>query len=113
MTSTSATGTTTAKVFLLSGTEMGLSSSYFIAEGAVIEYFSGAANSKRIGYLDGSAKAYWLRTPGTSSSYAIGVSTSGAVSRTSKTTKRNIRPTFILPYNALFNDETLVLEGVA
>ena len=57
-----------AKIFLLSDYEVGWTTStntYMIVDGACLSYFSGIAevDSKRIGYLDGTAKSWWLRSP--------------------------------------------------
>lgn len=56
-----------AKIFLLSGYEVGWTSTntYFPADGACLSYFSGtsATDSKRIANLNGSATYWWLRSP--------------------------------------------------
>ena len=49
------------KVFLLSGTEVGLSASYMNTEGAKLSYFDSA--SKRVAYNGSSAADWWLRSP--------------------------------------------------
>ena len=61
------------KIFLLSGYEVGFStsdSSYFPRDGAKLSYFSSgtgtSANNKRIAKLNGSATGWWLRSPRTS-----------------------------------------------
>ena len=61
------------KIFLLSGYEVGFStsdSSYFPRDGAKLSYFSSgtgsAANNKRIANYNGSATDWWLRSPYTS-----------------------------------------------
>lgn len=58
------------KIFLLSGYEVGFStsdSSYFPRDGAKLSYFSSgtgsAANNKRIANYNGSATGWWLRSP--------------------------------------------------
>ena len=58
------------KIFLLSGYEVGFStsdSSYFPRDGAKLSYFSSgtgsAANNKRIANYNGSATIWWLRSP--------------------------------------------------
>ena len=58
------------KIFLLSGYEVGFStsdSSYFPRDGAKLSYFSSgtgtSANNKRIAKLNGSAAGWWLRSP--------------------------------------------------
>nr|DAG49409.1 MAG TPA: hypothetical protein [Caudoviricetes sp.] len=56
------------KVFLLSGSEVGWTTSddnYFQKDGAKLDYFgsSSGGNSKRVAYLNGSATYWWLRSP--------------------------------------------------
>lgn len=60
------------KIFLLSGYEVGFSTSdnsYFPRDGAKLSYFSSgtgsAANNKRIANYNGSATNWWLRSPST------------------------------------------------
>ena len=60
------------KIFLLSGYEVGFSTSdnsYFPRDGAKLSYFSSgtssSANNKRIAKLNGSATSWWLRSPNT------------------------------------------------
>lgn len=60
------------KIFLLSGNELGWTtseSSYFPRDGAKLSYFSSgtgsAANNKRIANYNGSATSWWLRSPRT------------------------------------------------
>lgn len=62
-----------AKIFLLSGYEVGWTTSdngYFSQDGAKLSYFESgpgtSANNKRIANLNGSAAAWWLRSPETS-----------------------------------------------
>lgn len=64
------------KIFLLSGYEVGFStsdSSYFPRDGAKLSYFSSgtgsAANNKRIANYNGSASIWWLRSPHTNRTY--------------------------------------------
>lgn len=59
------------KIFLLSGYEVGWTTSdsqYFPVDGAKLDYFtaSSAGNSKRIANLNGTATSWWLRSPDTS-----------------------------------------------
>lgn len=68
-TQTGANGLST-KIFLLSGYEMGWTTSnsqYFPVDGAKLAYFDSgtgtAANNKRIAYYSGSATYWWLRSP--------------------------------------------------
>lgn len=66
------------KIFLLSGYEVGFStsdSSYFPRDGAKLSYFSSgtssSANNKRIAKYNGSAANWWLRSPSTSSTGGV------------------------------------------
>lgn len=66
------------KIFLLSGYELGWTtsdSSYFPRDGAKLSYFSSgtgsAANNKRIANYNGSATYWWLRSPYTSNTSIV------------------------------------------
>lgn len=66
------------KIFLLSGYEVGFSTSdnsYFPRDGAKLSYFSSgtssSANNKRIAKYNGSATSWWLRSPYTSSTVSV------------------------------------------
>ena len=66
------------KIFLLSGYEVGFStsdSSYFPRDGAKLSYFSSgtgtSANNKRIAKLNGSATYWWLRSPYTNNTRSV------------------------------------------
>ena len=64
------------KIFLLSGYEVGWTtsdSSYFPVDGAKLDYFtaSSAGNSKRIAYLNGTAIYWWLRSPLTNNASSV------------------------------------------
>lgn len=104
---TSGSSGLSAKVFLLSYTELGFSgSAYAPVEGAVLSYFNGAANSKRIGYLDGTATFWWLRSPDTSfTSYAWGVTTSGIANGSRVPNSYGVRPALVLPSDTVYSDE--------
>lgn len=72
------------KIFLLSGYEVGFSTSdnsYFPRDGAKLSYFgsgtSSSANNKRIANYNGSATHWWLRSPLTSSTNYVWVVVSG------------------------------------
>lgn len=108
-----------AKIFLLSGYEVGWTQStnrYFPIDGACLSYFSGTAatDSKRIGYLNGAAASWWLRSPyanGTGSAWCV--STDGSCGGRGCSKSYGIRPALVLPSNALFDKTTLILKGVA
>lgn len=104
-----------AQVFLLSYTEVGFSgSSYAKVEGAVLSYFNGAENSKRIGYLNGSATHWWLRSPYTYGAlYAWFVLTSGTADRSSVSNSRGVRPALVLPSTLLVSDSGAIVTNSA
>lgn len=66
------------KIFLLSGYEVGFSTSdnsYFPRDGAKLSYFSSgtssSANNKRIAKYNGSAAGWWLRSPYTNYTFSV------------------------------------------
>ena len=93
------------KIFLLSGREVGFSTSdnrYFPNDGAKLSYFeSGTGSSalnKRIAKLNGSATGWWLRSPNTYSAInAWYVFSSGNFSVYNCAGSRSIRPCIIMP----------------
>lgn len=108
-----------AQIFLLSGYEVGWTTStnsYFPIDGACLSYFSGtsATDSKRIAYLNGSAARWWLRSPFTSGTSRVWlVSTSGSCSSGNASSSLGIRPCVVVPKTAVFDEETLILKGVS
>lgn len=110
-----------AKVFLLSGYEVGWTSSdnqYFPQDGAKLSYFESgtgtSANNKRVANYNGSAAYWWLRSPDTSSTnYACLVRSVGDCSSRHASYSYGIRPALVLPSNALFDKTTMLLKGVA
>ena len=95
-----------AKVFLLSGYEVGFTQSQsnnskIPIDGACLSYFSGfsAQDSKRIGYYGGSASTWWLRSAYTENIYsACTVYTNGGRGNANCSESTNgIRPAMILP----------------
>lgn len=112
-----------AKIFLLSGYEVGFTtsdSSFFPVDGAKLDYFesgdtSGGTNrTKRIAYLNGAAYHWWLRSPDTSrTAYAWLVYANGSHGAGPCSNPYGIRPALVLPPNALFNKNTMLLKGVA
>lgn len=100
-----------ARVFLLSRVEVGLgSSSSTNTEGAVLSYFDGAGDSKRIAYFNGTANRWWLRTPYITSDITVtNVRPEGFVSGLdSNDVKPAVRPAIILPSGAIVTDSGLV-----
>lgn len=109
---TSGSSGLSAKVFLLSYTEVGFSgSSYAPVEGAVLSYFNGAADSKRVAKLNGTATDWWLRSPSTSNTNnAWRVSSGGSSNYLYVAYSRGVRPALVLPYNVnVADDGTIVL----
>lgn len=108
------------KIFLLSASEVSFNNDYMPTnEGAELSYFAGcadnAADSKRIANLNGTATRWWLRTPYCYNTRlsAIGTNINGNMSWNSCSNSFGIRPALVLPYNALFDKNTLILKGVA
>ena len=97
------------KIFLLSGYEVGWTSSdnqYFPQDGAKLSYFESgtgtSANNKRIAKLNGSAAGWWLRSPHTNrTNYVWHVYISGNYIGDNPSKSYGIRPAFILPSTAL------------
>lgn len=91
------------KIFLLSGYEVGWTTStnqHFPVDGAVLDYFKGTAatDAKRIGYLNGSATYWWLRSPyAISTIYAWGVTSGGGCNYNNCSGSYGVRPALILP----------------
>lgn len=101
------------KVFLLSGTEVGFSGvSYMNTEGAKLSYFNSA--SKRIAYNGSSAAEWWLRSPGTSSSYYVWyVKSDGSHDNWSYYNSCGVRPAFVLPSELVVSDDGTVSTNTA
>ena len=93
------------KIFLLSGYEIGLTTSdnpYFPVDGAKLSYFEAGTGSsamnKRIAYRNGSAAFWWIRSPYTDfTGYVWGVYSSGGYGYYYASDSLGIRPAFILP----------------
>lgn len=112
------------KVFLLSEYEVGGTStdSYanlYVNDGAKLNYFFSGndtdAKERRKSYLDGIIKWWWLRTPASGSRDAtLVVANSGSITFSGSGNESwGIRPALVLPSNALFDKNTLILKGVA
>ena len=116
----SGTNGLSVKAFLLSLVEVG-ASTYYVEQlpydGAKLSYFEQgdgtSANSKRIAYLNGVATSWMSRSPvldaGTAEHiiYPAGTFSSAIIS-----TANGVRPAFIVSSTAVFNQNTLILEGV-
>ena len=94
-----------AKIFLLSGYEVGWTTSdsiYFPVDGAKLSYFESgggtSANNKRIAKLNGSAASWWLRSPRTNDTYDVWfVYSDGGNDYNLAAYAYRIRPAFTLP----------------
>lgn len=108
-----------AKVFLLSGYEIGIGGAdYLPRDGAKLDYFDqiAGADPKRIAYLNGSATNWWLRSPYTyraSTTNVWCVADNGGCNTIRSTYQFGVRPALILSSNALFDEKTMLLKGVA
>lgn len=100
------------KIFLLSGYEVGFSTSdslYFPRDGAKLSYFSSgtgsAANNKRITNYNGSATRWWPRSPDTSNTnYVWGVNSNGNRGGWSCDFASGVRSALVMPSDLLVDD---------
>lgn len=102
-----------AKIFLLSGYEVGWTtsdSSYFPVDGEKLAYFtaSSGGNSKRIANFNGSSDYWWLRSPlAVNKNYVWRVDSGGGYRNSSASNSFGIRPAIILPSDMLVTDDML------
>ena len=107
------------KVFLLSGYEVGWTTSdngYFPKDGVRLAYFgnSSSGNSKRIAYNGSSAAVWWLRSPGTHNNSGVwSVSTDGSNGSGWCNGSYGVRPAFILPSTLVVSDDGTVSVNTA
>jgi hypothetical protein len=112
------------KIFLLSGYEVGWTtsdSSYFPADGAKLDYFlsgnGSSAQSKRVANLNGSATFWWLRSPychsSSGSRLAFIVDSFGDWGNDGCPNSRGIRPALILPSSLLVSDDGSISTNTA
>ena len=102
-----------AKIFLLSGYEVGFTTSnnrYFPIDGAKLSYFESgngtSANNKRIAKLNGSAAYWWFRSPYTGTTLSVWRAyPHGDYGYSDASYSYGIRPALILPSDALVDDE--------
>ena len=111
---TGANGLST-KIFLLSGYEVGWTTSdnsYFPVDGAKLSYFESgtgtSANNKRVANLNGSAASWWLRSPYTSGTVYVWYVGSGGDCGGGASVSRGIRPALVLPSTLLVSDDGTV-----
>ena len=103
------------KIFLLSGYEVGWTTSdsqYFPVDGAKLSYFldgtSSSANQKRVATLNGSATYWWLRSPRTNSTNRVLVVLSnGDYNISSAYNSCGVRPTLVLPSTTPIDPDTM------
>ena len=107
------------KVFLLSGYEVGWTTSdnsYFPKDGVRLAYFgnSSGGNSKRVAYNGSSAAIWWLRSPNTSDNNSVWrVSTGGSNDNRWCSNSYGVRPAFILPSTLVVSDDGTVSTNTA
>ena len=107
------------KVFLLSGYEVGWTTSdngYFPKDGVRLAYFgnSSSGNSKRIAYNGSSAAIWWLRSPSTyNNNHVWRVNTDGSNSSSWYDYSYGVRPAFILPSTLVVSDDGTVSTNTA
>lgn len=105
------------KIFLLSGYEIGFTTSdnpYFPVDGAKLSYFEAGTGSsalnKRIAYLNGSAARWGLRSPRTSGADDVWiVYTDGGAYGNGASDSYGIRPALVLPSTLLVNKNGMVI----
>lgn len=101
------------KIFLLSGYEVGWTTSdnsYFPRDGAKLSYFSSgtgsAANNKRIANYNGSAARWWLRSPGTDyTGYVWYVHSGGSYDYWNCSGAYGVRPALVLDSSLSVSDD--------
>ena len=107
------------KIFLLSGYELGWTTSdisYFPRDGAKLSYFSSgtgsAANNKRIANYNGSATGWWLRSPHTTYVGRVWyVSSGGGYDYWNYNDTCGVRPALVLPSTALVDQNLNLIES--
>ena len=104
-----------AKIFLLSGYEVGWTTSdnnYLPVDGAKLSYFESgtgtSANNKRIANLTGSAATWWLRSQNTfNADHVWGVLSNGDYNDYNASSSFGIRPALVLPSTlAVYTDSS-------
>ena len=108
-----------AKIFLLSGYEVGWTTNdnpNFPVDGAKLDYFESgtgsSANNKRIAKLNGSAADWWLRSPLTNSTYYVTYASHNGDFNGSYPvySSYGIRPALVLRSDALVDDEFNIIS---
>ena len=108
-----------AKIFLLSGAEVGLTSNDASHlpnnEGAKLNYFESgtgtSAKNKRIAYLSTSAASWWLRSPVCLlAKSAYNVLSDGSANGSECSYSHGVRPALIIPSTSIFDPTTYLLK---
>ena len=114
----SGTNGLSVNIFLLSGYEVGWTSSddrSFPQDGAKLDYFEDgtglSAGNKRIAKLNGSAVGWWLRSPYTGNTVTVfDVNSNGGNHNNFASASYGIRPALILRSDALVDDELNIIS---
>ena len=107
------------KIFLLSGYEVGWTTSdsqNFPVDGAKLDYFtaSSSGNSKRIANLNGTATYWWLRSPYTNkTNYVWNVDSNGDCNHWYYSSTYGVRPALVLDSLLSVSDDGSVQTNVA
>ena len=97
------------QIFLLSGYEVGWTSSYFPKDGVCLSYFENSSTQNRIADLNGSACDWWLRSPYTRNAQgAWFVHADGGSDVGDCVTSNGIRPAMVLPAEAAVDSDGVV-----
>lgn len=103
------TTTLERKIFLLSGTELGLMTTqtwYMYEEGSALP----SASMLKVAYLNGSATTQWTRSPGGDGSNLVcRVNANGAVGQANMSYVYGVRPCFTLPATALVAEDGTII----
>ncbi len=109
-----------AKIFLPSATELGVTGDSNTVvpenEGATLAYFKGCnatkRDSRRIAYVGTKAYPWWTRSPACESTwtYPVYIDTQGGFYSVGATNKRYVRPMIILPSEMLVDPDTMILQ---
>lgn len=103
------------QLFPLGGYEVGWTTSnsqYFPIDGAVLSYFQGASNSKRIAKLNGAAYDWWLRSPAINSNInAWRVTDIGIYESFWVANNNGIRPAMVMPTNLIVDDSNNITSN--
>lgn len=109
------------KIFLLSGYEVGFTTSinsYFPVDGAKLSYFisgnDSAAMQKRVAKLNGSATLWWLRSPYTHNTSSVWyVYSIGDYGLWGADCSCGVRPALVLPSSLLVSDDGSITTNTA